>query len=726
MDKNIEENKKECCLSDNSSEKECCCHGKENHGHKGECQCHDNKNHDHKEDCCCQSKGETEIECHSQDKEEDRSCCGIGEQKHQEVGCCCCGEGEKKGGLKGEIIKLAISLVFLVLGFFNWHHIGFAPFYYVNPAWVAVIICGLPIFITAVKTLAKKKVKVPVLISTAMLACIALEILGFFVDISAGSHSHSYVFAAGEVAWLMTLGQMIESFTVKKTRSGIEALLNLIPKEANVKTESGFEKREISQIKVGDVVLVKAGEMIAVDGNVLLGDTSVNQSSVTGESLPVDKGVGDFVYGGTFNVSGSIEVEVTKPVKEMTVAKMAELVEEASGTKAPIAMVADKWASVIVPSAIILAIVVGLVSAFAFHLSWSDALVRGVTILVVFCPCSLALATPTALSAGLGYGAKHGILIKSGTALETLAGTTVIAFDKTGTLTKGEVVLKEVCTDMDERTLLEYVSAVEQYSDHPLAKAVINYIDFTPKAIAQTNTIGGVGIGGKVDDVEVEILGISRYHEDLGEYTQKVAEAKNSGATVTVVLLDKKLKGILVFSDTIKETATEAVSSIKEMGIKTLMLTGDNTQSGEKIASICGVDEVKAELLPKDKLDVITECKKNGERVCMVGDGINDAPSLAGADCGIAMDVLNSDITVEAADMAILDGDMKKVVSAIKLSKRVLSTVKVNIAIAMCVNLIAVVLSLLGILSPATGALVHNLNSILVVLNSALLLKRNK
>ena len=522
-------------------------------------------------------------------------CCGNDGHHHEEVGCCCGGE-KKKGSQKGDIIKLAVSFVFLVLGFFNWHKIGFVPFYYVNPAWVAVILCGIPIFITAVKTLAKKKIKVPVLISTAMLACIALEILGFFVDISMGSHSHSYVFAAGEVAWLMTLGQMIEAMTVKKTRSGIEALVNLIPKEANVKCDDGFEKRELSQIEVGDVVIVKAGEMIAVDGNILVGDTSVNQSSVTGESLPVDKRVGDFVYGGTFNVSGSIEVEVTKPVKEMTVAKMAELVEEASGTKAPIAMVADKWASVIVPCAILLALAVGLISAFALKLSWSESLVRGVTILVVFCPCSLALATPTALSAGLGYGAKHGILIKSGTALETLAKTTVIAFDKTGTLTKGQVVLNEVCTDMEERKFLEYVSAIEQYSDHPLAKAVINYIDFTPKAVANTHTEGGIGIGGEVDGVSVEILGVSRYEGELGHFAETVERAKNIGATVTVVLVDKTLHGVLVFSDTIKESATEAVAQIRGMGIKTLMLTGDNAQSGRKIADLCGVDEVRAEL----------------------------------------------------------------------------------------------------------------------------------
>ncbi len=603
------------------------------------------------------------------------------------------------------------------------------PFYYVNPAWVAVVLCGTGIAVNAVKALLRGKIIAAALITTSMIACLALEILGFFFELNAaGGHNHSYVFAAGEVAWLMTLGELIEDATVRKTRSGIESLVGLIPKEANVVTENGIEKRPLSAIAVGDTVVVKAGEMIAVDGEIISGSTSVNQASVTGEYLPVDKTVGDQVFGGTFNTTGSVQVKVTKDPKDMTIAKMAELVEEASGSRAPIAGVADRWASYIVPSAIALSVIVGLIAGFWLKNVWSVALVRAVTILVVFCPCSLVLATPTAMSAGLGYGAKRGILIKSGASLETLANVKSICFDKTNTLTTGEIILNKVVCAGDERDFLDKVAAIEQYSDHPLAKAVMRYIDFAPKAPSGTDTVAGMGIKGVVDGVSVEAVGSARFLKNggnIGEFAEAERDAEDKGFTVTVVLFDGKVSGLLIFSDTIKPEAKATIEELNRAGIMTVMLTGDNQKSAEFVAAACGVSEVRAGLMPADKLEVINELKKRG-KVCMVGDGINDAPSLAGADCGIAMDVLGSDVAVEAADMAVLDGGIGKVAECVSLSRRVLTTVKVNIIFAMAVNVAAVICSLFGILSPVTGALVHNGNSILVVLNSARLLRNRK
>lgn len=741
----------------------CCCH---NAPKEDDYDCCGNavkprKHEDEDYDCCGNAvkprkRDDDDYDCcgngvkHHHHDDDDDCCCG-GEHHHEE-GCSCGCDGEvskkkKKGHLSGvtvRIITLAISLVFLVVGYFNWHHISMdsgqkwlMAFYYVNPAWVAVILCGVPIAITAVKALLKKKVNSPQLITLAMIASIVLEIMCLAgVQLESSGHSHSYVFAAGEIAFLMRLGGLLESLTVAKCRSGIERLVALVPKEAFVKGEDGsLVKTRLRNIRIGDIVVVKAGEMVAVDGVIVKGQASIDQSSLTGEYLPVDVAEGDNVFGGTMNKNGVIEVRVTKLEKDMTIAKMAELAVEAEGKKAPIARMADKAVRIILPIVLVTSLVVGIVSGFAFELSWVQALVRAVTVLVVFCPCALALATPTAVAAGLGNSARNGVLVKSGEALENLSRMDTVCFDKTGTLTEGKIVLdKVVALDRTEDELVRLVASVEQFSEHPLALAVLEKAKDMPLLdVENVKTLQGIGICAFVDGYEILVESLKNAVANginLSAVQSEIDAQLEVGKTVVVVLEDSVLAGILAFSDTVKEDAKDVVASLESRGLNAIMLTGDNEKSAHYIADLCGVKTVKHGLMPADKLAEIENLQKEGHKVVMVGDGVNDAPSLKLADCSFAMGGMGSDIAIDSADVTILGDDLKKVDDTLKLSKRVIFAIKRNIAIAMTINAVAVVLSFLGYLQPWSGALVHNGTSILVVASSALLLynfkKKNK
>ena len=756
------EEKKSCCHNDVEIKEHCCCHDKVNDIKEEHCCCH-NENEDKEcfhhetshEHSCCSHSHEDKIQeesccCHNDVKKEEGHCCHSSKEEHSHLNCCgidkkshasCCGvEKNESGNAKRDniinIVKLVISLAFLIAGYFNWHHIAIdvpwtIAFYYVNPAWVALIICGIPIVVGAVKSLARKKITASVLISVAMLSAVILEIVGFFYNIDSSGHSHSYVFVAAEVAFLMAIGGAIEDFTVKKSRAGIERLVGLIPKEAFVKVEDRLEKRPLEEIKIGDIVVIKAGEQISVDGEIVSGKASVDQSSVTGEYALAELKEGDKVFGGTFNKSGVIEVKVTKLLEDMTISKMAKLVEEAEGKKAPISRVADKWASIIVPVAIGLAILVGIIAYFAFNVSVIEAIIRTITVLIVFCPCSLALATPTAIAAGLGNSAKNGVLVKSGASLEVISKCDIICFDKTGTLTKGEIVVSDIAVDgIEEAELLKLAGSLELMSEHPLATAVVNKAkDIIFEKVDKFETIQGIGIKGLVANKNVQVIsyGESAKQNYSNENLKNIAnEYLEQGKTVVSVIIDNVERGIITFADTIREDAKEVIDKLNKMGKKTIMLTGDNEKSARFIAEKCGISEVKFGLLPEQKLEEIENMQKQGKKVCMIGDGINDAPSLKLADCSIAMGALGSDIAIETADMAILNSDMNKIVYCVKHSKRTLFTIKRNIILAMTVNFISIILSLFGIFDPMTGAIMHNVTSVAVVLSSALLLINRK
>ncbi|MEG1584513.1 MAG: HAD-IC family P-type ATPase, partial [Anaerovorax sp.] len=428
------------------------------------------------ESCGCESAKHE----HGHEHEAGGSC-GCESAKHEHAheheagGSCGCGVEHKDGKIGKTVLLLLISLGALVVSFMNLE-----VFHYVDPAWIAVIICGFPIFKGAIVALKEeRKITSALLISVAILASIALEMVRLSGAMGmVEGHGHGYIFAAGEIAFLMGIGGLIEAWTVRKARSGIEKLVKLVPKTAYLKVDGTVKEVDINTLKIGDTVVIKPGDLIGVDGHVVTGATSVDQSSVTGESLPVDKMVGDEVYSGTQNKNGAIEVQVSKDPKDMTVNKLIALVEEAEGRKAPIARLADQWASYIVPAAMVTAVVVFAVAYFAFDSSVVEAAIRGVTILVVFCPCSLSLATPTAVAAGIGNGSGRGILIKSGAVIEELAKIKTIAFDKTGTLTEGNVqVVGLYAPGEDEDQFMGLMGAAESYTDHPIAKAISRFAE---------------------------------------------------------------------------------------------------------------------------------------------------------------------------------------------------------------------------------------------------------
>lgn len=632
-----------------------------------------------------------------------------------------------------KLIVLFVGILLCVASYFWDDILGDAYFFgkYFNPAWIVVFVCGWPLAFGGFKNLFKYgKVRTSLLITVAMLACIALEIL-CWLGITDGTshHGHNNLFSAGEVALIMWLGELLEDVTLKRSRKNLESLVKLTPTTARIKIGDQFIEMETQYVAIGDVVLVKPNETITVDGVVTSGITSVSQSAITGESVPVDKKVGDTVFAGTLNGNGAIEIEVTKLVQDSTLSKMISLVKQAENNKANIERTADKWAKVIVPSAIILSILVFFAVLFLFKEDWHVALTRAITILVVFCPCSLALATPTAIVAGMGNASAKGILIKSGSALESVAKSNVVIFDKTGTLSQNKLKVKKYFNNgiTDEEFFLLCGSA-ESQSEHPLAKAIVEFCaqKTTLQTPKQTTSMVGVGVVSKINNREV-IVAKPDYFNSLPEEVKSfVVDVMFEGLTVVCVAVDGAVMGAMGLSDVVNYGAKDAVDIIHKQNIETVMLTGDNEFVSTAVAKEVGINKFYYNLLPEQKLKKVSEFKQNGKTVCMVGDGVNDAPALASADIGIAMGAMGSDVAMEVADIVLLNDNIKNVGGIIRLGKRVLKTISANIIIGMSVNIVSVVLSLLGVLNPVLGALVHNVSSFLVVGNSAFLIGAKK
>lgn len=718
------------CSCENNRKREaessghCCCHSK---AKESENKPSENSGSEH---CCCASKRETsECSC-SKHKEADAhsgACCSS--SKSHNGGCCsCC--GSKGKAILSEKAALLISLAALIVSFFIDHKIGgfsipWIGFPITDPAWIAVILCGLPLARSAISTLVnERKVTAGILISTAMLAAILLQIAFVFYPELASGHEHaSYIFAAGEIAFLMALGEILEDMTVKKSRSGIEDLLKLSPQKALKKDGDKLEEIEASQIRVGDILLVRPYTTIPADGEIKKGSSSVNQANLTGESAPVEKSEGGEVLAGTINLESEIEIVAKKDSSQSAIAKMIELVKEAEGKRAPIARIADKWASYIVPAAIFTAFAVGLFAYFALGKGALESATRGVTILVVFCPCSLVLATPTAIAAGIGNAAKRGILVKSGAALEELGKVEIFAFDKTGTITRGKLEVSDIrpAGGFGERELLELALCAEQSSKHPIAEAVKRRAEecgIEAQAAEQARVLSGFGVecvaGGK--NIQVG--------KPSGGELRELDFSPDEAQTLAAVRVDSKFAGLISFLDSVKCDAKKAIADISQSA-RCVMLTGDNQKSASAAAKLAGIGEFVADMLPDEKLGAIEKLKREG-RVCMVGDGVNDAPALAAADCSISMGSLASDVAIESASIALMNDKLSAVSGIYRFSKRVVKTIKLNITLSMLVNFAAVVLATLGILNPVSGAIWHNLASVLVVLNSARLLGHQK
>lgn len=604
---------------------------------------------------------------------------------------------------KRTVAAMVISALALGIHFVAGDRLAF------DLSWIAVVLCGLPIIIGAVSAVIKAfDIRADVLVSIAIIASVAI----------------GEVFAAGEIAVIMTLGGYLEERTVNKARKGIERLVDLTPEKARVMREDVEVVVDVEAVAVGEAVRVLPGEKIPVDGIVLCGDTAVDQSLMTGESLPVDKEKGDEVFCGTMNQFGTVDIRVTRAAEDSSLKRMIRLVESADVGRAPIAHLADRWATVIVVLALTAAVVTGLVTG---------ELTRAVTILVVFCPCALVLATPTAIMAGIGSAAKNGILIRSGDALERLASVGRIAFDKTGTITYGKPCVRAFeCEEAWEKdVLLKWTAAAEARSEHPLGKAVSeHYAEGHPEPLPEPSEfvmLPGKGVCAVVERHEIaagnrkllDAMGVS-----MTESLEKSAEKYLSeGGTIIYIAVDGKAAGCAVLADTLRNNAPNMVEKLRAQGFKTALITGDHRAAALYMAERAGIDTVEADCLPEDKIDVIKRLQgKAQEKVCMIGDGINDAPALKTADVGLAMGDIGSDIAMDAADAVFVGDDVMKVPYLMTLSRKTMRTIRVNIFLSQALNAVAVVLAMTGIMGPVAGALVHNVGSVAVIISSAMLL----
>ena len=610
----------------------------------------------------------------------------------------------KIGGTKKDIVLLAIGGVSLILSLIN-SRLHFLPLPF-DIAWVAIILCGIPIILEAIIGLITRfDIKADVLVSLALIASVCI-------------HED---FAAGEVAFIMQLGALLEDLTVARARAGIEKLIHLTPQTARVLKNGAEQIIPAEKVQIDDVIRVLPGETIPVDGVILSGQTSINQAVMTGESLPVDKAAGDEVSSGTVNQFGAFEMKATKVGEDSSIQRMIRLVQSADADKAKIVGIADRWATWIV-----------VIALSAATLTWifTGEIIRAVTILVVFCPCALVLATPTAIMAAIGNATKHGFLVREGDALERLAVVNKITFDKTGTLTYGtpEVTTVKSCSALSEEELYHLTACAEKLSEHPLGKAIVKSYGNPVNAPDGFQLIAGEGVKASVEGKAV-LAGNEKLMLESGielPETVDIQEYTDQGNTVILVAVDHALAGFLVLSDTVRNEAVEMIKRVKTLGVTPVLLTGDHNNAANTIASQLGITEIKAECLPEDKLSAIGKMQNNGDQVCMIGDGINDAPALKKANVGIAMGGVGSDIAVDAADIALVDDEIKELPHLLALSKRMMTTIKVNLTFSMTLNFLAITLAITGLLGPVIGALVHNAGSVLVIINSALLLKWRK
>ena len=604
------------------------------------------------------------------------------------------------GGFKKDIAFLVFSGLSLIISLFDLLPLPF------DAAWVAIILCGVPIIMEAIIGLITAfDIKADVLVSLALIASVCI----------------GEDFAAGEVAFIMQLGALLEDLTVAKARAGIEKLVHLTPQTARVLLDGTETIVPAEQVKVGDVIRVLPGETVAVDGVILSGQTSVNQAVMTGESLPVDKTAGDEVSSGTVNQFGAFEMRAAKVGEDSSIQRMIRLVQSADAGKAKIVGLADRWATWIVVIAL---------SAAGLTWAFTGEIIRAVTILVVFCPCALVLATPTAIMAAIGNATKHGFLVREGDALERLSAVTKITFDKTGTLTYGtpKVTAVKSVPGYTADEVFDFAAAAEQLSEHPLGKAVVRCYGKKPAACEGFQIRLGEGVlavvGGKT--VKAGNLKLLKGVAVSKEITAETDSYLNAGSAVIYIAVDDILAGYLVLSDTVREESRDMIAALDKIGVQPVLLTGDHPNAAGAIAGQLGIREVYANCLPEDKLNRIGAYQENGNAVCMIGDGINDAPALKKANVGIAMGGIGSDIAVDAADIALVDDEIRELPHLLSLSKRMMTTIKVNLTFSMGLNFLTIVLAITGLLGPVIGALVHNAGSVLVIINSALLLHWKK
>lgn len=604
-----------------------------------------------------------------------------------------------KDDVKRSVLLLAVSAVSLVLSF-----AGIPEGSPVDVAWVAIILCGAPILWDAATGLVlRHDIKADVLVAMAIIAAVCL----------------GEWFAAGEVALIMQIGGLLEDISAAKANKGIERLVSMTPRTARVVRGDSAEEVPADSVSVGDTVRVLPGEAVPVDGVVTRGETSIDQSVMTGESMPVDKCPGDPVYSGTINQMGAFEMRVTRSSEDSSFQTLARMVSSVDADKTRMVRIADRWATWLVAIVMVLAVVTYAVTQDIY---------RAVTVMIVFCPCAFILATPTAVVAAIGNLTRHGILVKDGDSLERMASVDVMAFDKTGTLTEGRPEVVDVSPVMDRDGFVRLVSSAESGSQHPLAKAFVFYARENGLSGGPSEgfrmTVGR-GISAKVDGREV-LAGNPRMMAEAGvtipsSASSRAEEFHGMGCTTVFVAVDGDYAGSVTFSDRIRGDSASTVSELKAEGVDCILLTGDNDRAASFISSTVGIGEHRSECTPVSKMEAVSGLESQGRKVCMIGDGVNDAPALRKAWVGIAVGS-GSDIAVDAADMALVGDGIGDIPHLVGVSRRMVSKVRWNIAFSMCWNFMAVALAMFAVLGPVAGALVHNVGSVAVVANSALLL----
>lgn len=547
--------------------------------------------------------------------------------------------------------------------------------------------CGLPIIKEAIEALIHEKdIKADLLVSIAI---ISSTIIG-------------ELFAAGVIALIMTIGGFLEEYTVSKTQNEIKNLINITPTTATLIKDNNTEKKiNAKDIKTNDIIKVLPGEIIPGDGIIIDGNSSINQAALTGESLPVDKSTGDEVFSGTINLYGSIIIKATKNGEKSSVNQLIKLIESSKPENAKIVKAADKWATWIV----------------------THEILRSVTVLVVFCPCALVLATPTAIMAAIGNLSKKGILVKDGESLEELAKLNDLILDKTGTLTCGEPEVSEIisCNDKySKKEIIHILASLENKSEHPLAKSIVKYYknheNKTLKEVNDFEIIPGTGVKGKIRNDEL-IAGNRKslnktYETELDDETTAAYLCKNN-----------QLIGAVLLSDFLRNNAVEVILNLKAMNVTPILMSGDNKNTTRNIAAKAGIDNYKYDCLPEDKSNYIKELQLNDKKVAMIGDGLNDAPSLKKANVGISMGSIGSDISIEASNITLIHDNISDLPHLFKLSRKTLKTINVGIVFALILNLIATILAMFGLLNPIEGAFVHNIGSVIVIIYASSLLK---
>ena len=587
---------------------------------------------------------------------------------------------------KIDILLILISTISIIASFIlSLDHI----------AWIAVILCGIPIFKEcAEKLITEFNIKADLLVTIAIIASIII----------------GEVLAAGEIATIMAIGGFLEEYTVSKAQGRIEELVKMTPQTATRIRNSTEEKIPVEQVKIGDILKVLPGENIPTDGEIVDGETSIDQSALTGESLPVDKQINDKVYSGTINLYGSFKMKTTKISQDSSLQKLIRLVESSKPENAKIVRQADKWATLIV--------VIAFTSAVLTYLLTFE-IIRSVTILVVFCPCALVLATPTAIMAAIGNLTKYGILVKEGESIEELAHVDELIFDKTGTLTYGKPEVVDVISDNLEE-MMYLLSSLESKSEHPLAKAIVKHYDNTNLAEVENFKIEiGKGVIGYIDGLKI-MAGNEKLLESENIPVKSYEKSEN-GEIEIFVARENEIIGKVLLADTLRESSKHTIKKLKRLRVKTTLLSGDNEKTASVIAKKVNVRNVKANCLPEDKTDYIKEEQIQGHKVAMIGDGLNDAPSLRKANVGIAMGEIGSDVSIEAANIALIKDNIEDIPHLIGISRKTIRTISISIGFALTLNIIAMALAILGLLNPIEGALIHNIGSVIVIIYSTTL-----